>query len=146
MLSFSSSLCTHSCETQDTNYQKGIIVLSCKRMTVGMAMLFIASLWSYVATAGTSVSNATILQVAPSTLAGNGTSIPFFIYLSVNDTNIGCNSGNLNAFAIDSTTEAGRTLIAVAIAARLTGQPVTVQGTGTCTVWGLTDTVSSIVL
>lgn len=116
-----------------------------KSMVHGTAFLIAAGLIPLIAQATDTVTTGTITAVSPTTYAGTGTAVPFFIYLSTNDANLGCNSGNLSSFAIDSTTAAGRALIAVALSARVTGQQVTVYGTGACTVWGLTDTVHSIV-
>jgi hypothetical protein len=110
-----------------------------------IAMMFAAFMYPAIASAG-NVINAMITSVSATNYAGSGTAVPFFIYLSANDANIGCNSANLNAFAIDSTTDGGRAMIAVAMSALLSGQPVSVYGTGNCSVWGLTDTVSSLVL
>ena len=116
------------------------------RYTMPAAVCLMALSLPYPATAADTITTGTILEISSTSYAGSGTAVPFFIYLSANDTNIGCNSANLNAFAVDSTTDAGRAMIAIAISARLTGQQVTVYGTGSCTVWGLTDTVHSIVL
>jgi hypothetical protein len=116
---------------------------SASKSALRLAVLSILMSIAYTVNAGT-VTTGTIIQIGPTNFTGSGTSVPFFIYLSTNDINVGCNSTNLNAFAIDETTDAGRAMIAVVITARLTGQPITVYGTGACTLWSVTDTVLSI--
>jgi len=55
--------------------------------------------------AGT-VLNATVVSVAGTQFGGVNGATAFFIYVSIADSDIGCNSGNLTAFAVDSATPA----------------------------------------
>jgi hypothetical protein len=122
---------------------RGKFMAGTYKSALRLAVLSVLMSVAYTVKADT-VTTGTVIDIGPTNFTGSGTSVPFFIYLSTNDTNIGCNSTALNAFAIDETTDAGRAMIAVVITARLTGQPITVHGTGACSLWSLTDTVSSI--
>jgi hypothetical protein len=99
--------------------------------------------WPFESNAG-SVANVTIISVNPTSLPGTNGATPFFLRISVDDANIGCNSQNLPVFAIDETTAAGRAMIATALSAQATGQTVSIGGTGNCGVYGIVETANGV--
>lgn len=109
-----------------------------------LLLILVAGVIPTVVAAGT-VSNVTVV-VGPTIYPGTNGAVPFFIYVSTLDSDIGCNTANTNAFAIDANSAGGRAMIAVVIAAQVAGRTITVVGTGTCSVWGLAETVSQIYL
>jgi hypothetical protein len=113
--------------------------------TLALCAMLVASAMPATVTAGT-VTNATITSVAPTQYGGVNGATPFFIYLSIADSDIGCNSGNLTAFAVDSGTAGGRAMIAVAIAAQVSGRTITVVGQGSCNVWSVVESANVIYL
>ena len=115
-----------------------------KRILVLLVTLA-AYTYAAVGTAGT-VSNATVTSVNPTIYGGTGGAVPVFIYLSIADSNIGCNSANLSAFAIDSSNPGGRAMLAVALEAMATGLTVTVVGQGSCNIWSVVETANSMYL
>lgn len=52
-----------------------------------------------------------------------------------------CGSSQPNRWAIDASTVAGQAAVQVLLAAYAQHKPIFVQGTGTCTLWGDTETV-----
>ena len=52
-----------------------------------------------------------------------------------------CGTNNSNRWAIDASTPAGQAAVQVLLTAYTQHRPIYVTGTGTCTVWGDTETV-----
>jgi hypothetical protein len=101
--------------------------------TFALCAMLAASVMPATVIAGT-VSNATVTSVAPTQYGGVNGATPVFIYVSLPDSNIGCNSGNLSAFAIDSGT------------AGVAGLTITVGGQGSCNVWSVVESANVIYL
>ena len=77
-----------------------------------------------------SVTSASIIR----TYAYNGSSTPtlFFVAVSTNDSNIGCNGSNLPLFVVDVSTVGGRAQAAAILSAQASGQTVSIVGSGSC--------------
>ena len=53
-----------------------------------------------------------------------------------------CGTNNPQRFAIDASSVAGQAAVAVLLSAQARGKQIEVAGTGTCGIWGDTETVS----
>lgn len=52
-----------------------------------------------------------------------------------------CGANNPQRFAIDASTTAGQAAVAILLSTEARGKQIAVTGTGTCTIWGDTETV-----
>jgi hypothetical protein len=120
-------------------------MIKMQKRIVALLVTLAANAYAAVVTAGT-VTNATITSVVPTIYGGTGGAHPFFIYLSIADSDITCNTLNLTAFAIDSNDAGGRAMIAVVLAAQATGRTITVVGQGSCNIWPVVETANVIYL
>jgi len=102
---------------------------------VSLLCALMLSMYSAPSSAG-SFSNVTITRIEAET---NG---HFFVYLSANITNgPSCGQVNPNAFALDASTEAGKAMMAMMIAAYTLNKTVTGIGSNVCDVHGNYETI-----
>lgn len=106
---------------------------------VASALASILLLAASLAQAAGLVSNVTITQIE--SLSGG----QFFVYFSSPATGAAACVGNPNAFVLDSTTPAGKTLVSIFEVAYTQGSKITAGGTGACDVYSGYETVSYVI-
>jgi hypothetical protein len=108
--------------------------------------LVLAAVIAPRALAGASVDNVAVTEVIAES---NGANTAYFVYVNGAPSGVaacGTVTSSQYRFAVDPTTEVGKTMVANALTAFATGAHIDIYGLGTCGLWPDTESAERIVL